>query len=214
MDKSRAPSWRALLRIACAPVPCTLSAVLLAHCQPDYPLAPTPCDDWCLATQRAGCEEDYPERCVSNCEDDLRFVRPRCEAQWLSLSECYLQAPAEEFLCVRERSRPGPICVRERVELAACGSREAGSCVASCLRQAQECGRPRRDCEFECLFNTPGCSQPAIALYECRLASPVDCVRPGEPDPREPEDIPCHAEALTLLDCADFPARRAAGAGL
>lgn len=175
------------------------------RCQPEYPLAPTPCDDWCLATQRAGCEEDYPERCVSSCEDDFRFARARCEEQWQAVTECYLQAPAEDFLCVEERSRPRPICIRERVELAACGSAEAGSCVASCLRQAAECGRPRRACEFECLFTTPGCSEPALALYECRLASPVDCARPGEPAARPPEEGPCFAEALVLLDCANGP---------
>jgi hypothetical protein len=184
-------------------LPSVLLAALLAHCQPEYPLAPTPCDDWCLATQRAGCEEDYPERCVSSCEDDFRFVRARCEEPWLALTECYLQAPAQDFVCVGEQSRPRPICVSERVKLAACGSDETGSCMASCLRQAEECGQLRRNCELECLFGTPGCSEPAIALYECRLASPVDCVRPGEPDPRPPEEIPCFGEALVLLDCAD-----------
>lgn len=182
-----------------------LVAVLLAHCQSDYPIAPTPCDDWCLATQRAGCEEDYPERCVSGCEDDLRFVRARCEEPWRALTACYLQAPADAFLCVEEQSRPRPICVPERVALAACGSEESGGCMASCLRQAEECGRPRRNCELACLFNTPGCSEPAIALYQCRLAAPVDCVGPGEPDPRPPEQIPCFAESLVLLDCADGP---------
>jgi hypothetical protein len=176
----------------------------LLHCQPEYSLAPTPCDDWCLATQRAGCEEDWPERCVSTCEDDFRAARRRCEPQWLTLSECYLQAPAQDFLCVEEQSRPlPPTCAAERVELATCGSPEVGACLASCLRQANECGRPRRDCEFECLFTTPGCSEPAIALYQCRLASPVDCVRPGEPDARPPEEIPCFGEALVLLDCAN-----------
>jgi hypothetical protein len=175
-------------------------------CQPDYPLGPTPCDDWCLATQRANCEEDYPERCVSACEEDWRVVRAGCEKQWRTLTDCYLQAPAEGFLCVQKQSRPGPVCISERVALAACSSAETSTCVASCLRQAQECGRPRRNCELECQLATPGCSEPAIALYQCRLASPVDCVRPGEPDPRPPEEIPCFAEALTLLDCADFPA--------
>lgn len=183
-----------------------LGGALLVRCQPDYPLAPTPCDDWCFATQRAGCDEDDPERCVSSCEDDeLTLPRSRCEEQWRSLSECYLQAPTEDFLCVEEESRPRPICIAERVALAACGSPESGSCLASCLRQADECGRPRRACELECRFSTPGCSSPAIALYQCRLASPVDCARPGEPDPRPQEEIPCFAQALTLLDCADYP---------
>ena len=183
-----------------------LGGVLLARCQPDYPLAPTPCDDWCFATQRAGCEEDYPERCVSGCEEnDLPLPMSRCEEQWRSLTECYLQASSADFLCVEEQSRPQPICIAERVALATCGSAEAGSCMASCLRQADECGRPRRACELECLLSTPGCSQPAIALYQCRLASPVDCARPGEPDPRQPEEVPCYPQALTLLDCADYP---------
>jgi hypothetical protein len=178
----------------------------LVRCQPDYALAPTLCDDWCFATQRAGCEEDDPEGCVSSCEEDeVPLPGSRCEEPWRSLSECYLQAPDEAFLCVEEQSRPTPICIAERVALAACGSMESGSCLASCLRQADECGRPRRACEVECQFSTPGCSQPAIALYQCRLASPVDCVRPGEPDPRSQEELPCFPQALTLLDCADYP---------
>src|SRR5688572_2943370 len=201
MDKSRASSWRARTLPLRVLLQCSSTAALLASCQPEYSLAPTPCDDWCLATQRAGCEEDYPERCVSTCEDDFRRVRRACESQWLTLSECYLQSPAQDFACVQEQSRPRPICVPERVGLAACGSPESGACVASCLRQADECGRPYRDCEFECLFVTPGCAEPAIALYECRLASPVDCQRPGEPELRPPEEIPCFGEALVLLAC-------------
>jgi hypothetical protein len=181
-----------------------LSLGALVHCQPGYPLEPTACDDWCFATQRQGCEEDYPEGCVSDCEANAIGRRlPRCEALWLALSDCYRAAPDADFSCVEQHSRPGPICAGPRTELAQCVSPTAGRCVESCLREASECNHPERDCESECQTPTPGCEARDRALYACRLASPVDCPPPG-PDQRPSEQIPCLEETLTLLQCAGF----------
>jgi hypothetical protein len=178
--------------------------IALARCQPGYPLEPTACDDWCFSTQRADCEEDYPEGCVSDCEESAAGRRvPRCEAPWLGLIDCYRAARDADFLCIEGESRPGPICLSERTELAACVSLPAGSCLASCLREASECPGPQRDCESECETLTPGCEERDRALYDCRLAAPVDCPPPG-PEVRPIEQIPCSEEVLQLLACADF----------
>ncbi|HKO91325.1 MAG TPA: hypothetical protein VJU61_09245, partial [Polyangiaceae bacterium] len=83
-------------------------------------------------------------------------------------------------------------------ELADCVSPLSGSCVASCLREMAACDQPERDCEAECETPTPGCGAQDRALYECRLAAPVDC---GE---SEGADSMCLEEALQLLACAGY----------
>jgi hypothetical protein len=170
----------------------------------DYPLAPTACDDWCLVTQRAGCEEDYPEGCVSACEDrsiGRRF--PRCEPEWLTLTECYRQQPDSAFSCVEDESRPGPICIPERVRLSACAIPLRGQCLEACLREARDCGRPGLACEARCRSQPPGCDEQQRDLYTCQLAQPADC-RAGENDTRDVSEIPCIAEIGALLECAGF----------
>jgi len=168
----------------------------------DYPIAPTACDDWCLVTQRANCEEDYPEGCVSRCEDRSLGRRfPRCEPEWLELTECYRRVPDSDFLCVEEESRPGPICIDERVALTACAFPLRGDCLAVCLREARDCGRPELACDARCRLQPPGCDDEQRALYACQLAQPVDCQAP-ETDTRDVSEIPCITEIGALLECA------------
>jgi hypothetical protein len=194
---------RKTLRQVLAPAALACGLGLL-RCQPGYPLEPTECDDWCFATQRAGCEEDYPEGCVSDCEASAVGRRvPRCEPPWRALIDCYRSASDADFHCREQESRPGPICLPERTALAECASPTAGRCLASCLREVSECPEPRRDCEAECQTPTSGCAQQDRALYDCRLAAPVDC-RPAGPDERPSDEIPCLTETLQLLDCAGF----------
>ncbi len=181
-----------------------LAALMSLRCDNPYPLAPTACDDWCLATQRAGCDEDYPEQCVSNCEDrsiGRRF--PRCEAPWQALAQCYFSAADTDFQCVDDESRPKPICIDERVALSACASPLRGSCLQVCLRQAVQCAQPERLCEADCRPTAPNCQQFEQALYDCQLREPVDCTDP-EADTRDVIEIPCIAEIGALLDCAGF----------
>jgi hypothetical protein len=175
----------------------------LADCESPYPIAPTACDDWCLVTQRAGCEEDYPEGCVSRCEDRSLGRRfPRCEPEWLELTECYRAASDADFMCVEEESRPLPICIPERVALNACVSPLRGQCLAVCLREALTCGEPERLCEASCRPRAPGCDDEEGALYACQLREPVLC---QDPETVEASAIPCLAEIGALLDCAGFP---------
>jgi hypothetical protein len=176
----------------------------LVDCEGGYPIAPTACDDWCLATERASCEEDYPEGCVSACEDRAIGRRyPDCEAPWLTLGECYRQAPDTDFQCVEDESRPRPICASERVATATCVSPVVGSCVEACLRQAIECRQPQLRCEQRCLRFNFGCERLELELYECQLAGPADCQDP-DTDTRPVEDIPCIAQIGAFLDCTGF----------
>ena len=178
----------------------------LLHCQRGYPLPPTACDDWCLVTQRAGCSEDDPAGCVSDCEDNAVGRRePECEGPWLRLSDCYRAAPADDFHCIQGESQPGAICVDQRVELSSCVWPLAGRCLQSCLREKSECEQPQRDCEEECQRSSPECEDSERSLYDCRLASTVDCGETGS-EPRALEDIPCSGEALTWLACVGFDA--------
>ncbi len=187
--------------LASAGIP--LGLVLLSGCDPAYPIAPTACDDWCFATQRAGCEEDYPEGCVSECEDNaLGRAYPHCEARWVELTSCFRAALDADFVCIDGRSRPGPICERERTVLAECTVPQAGRCVARCLREVAECGHPERDCEGECQTPLLGCEDEGRALYECQLATPVRCEDTGASSSADP----CHLAALDVLACAGFPA--------
>ena len=182
----------------------------LARCDgDDYPIAPSACDDWCLVTQRAGCEEDYPEGCVSNCEDrsiGRRF--PRCEPEWLELTECYRAEPDSSFLCVEDESRPRPVCIQERVALTECAFPLRGQCLEVCLREARDCGRPELLCEARCRSLPPGCDDEQRELYACQLALPSDCQAP-ETDTRDISEIPCISEIGALLECAGFDAATA-----
>jgi hypothetical protein len=156
---ARTRRWARRCSRTLASVPLLLLAGLVASgCDSPYPLAPTACDDWCLATQRASCEDDYPEGCVSNCEDrsiGRRF--PSCEAPWQTLTQCYLAAADSDFQCIDDESRPRPICIDERVAYGACASPLRGSCLQVCFRQAVECAQTERICEGQSRLGTTNC---------------------------------------------------------
>jgi hypothetical protein len=181
-----------------------LAGFALSGCDDPYPIAPTACDDWCRVTQRASCEEDYPEGCVSRCEDrsiGRRF--PRCEPAWLTLIECYRAAPDSDFLCVDDESQPAPICIDERIALTACAFPLRGRCLGVCLREARDCGRSGTACEARCRSQPEGCDDEQRALYDCQSSMPADCQDPAT-DTRAISEIPCLAEIGALLECAGF----------
>jgi hypothetical protein len=178
-------------------------AASAASCEGGYTLPPTACDDWCFATQRAGCSEDYPDDCVSRCEDESVLERrPDCEATRRELTECYLEAPSSEFRCVEGVSTPMGICFDARIRVGECISPLVGACIQSCIAQAVGCDRLAPDCEH-CSRPTPGCESEELALYACQLRGPADCQDP-ETDTRSAEEIPCIAEIDALLRCAGF----------
>jgi len=177
---------------------------LISACSDPYPIPASDCDDFCHATQRAACSEDYPEGCVSQCEREAVGRRfPKCEDLWHELSACYSAAPDNAFSCVAEKSRPGGICLSERAALAECAHQGGELCVQNCFRQALECSTNPSECESSCYAPSEGCEAEQIAYDSCALEAPVYCGTP-EQDTRKPEDIACFAELVSLLDCAGF----------
>lgn len=72
---------------------CLLSCLLATACQNDYPLEPTPCDDWCHAT--ATCEWSDPADCVALCEEEGLYPEsPECRAAWDEAMRCLNALPA------------------------------------------------------------------------------------------------------------------------
>lgn len=71
----------------------------LGGCQNDYPLEPTPCDDFCRATQRPSCADNDPAWCVANCEDQqiAQLDQPGCQDLWDAALACYAALPDEDI---------------------------------------------------------------------------------------------------------------------
>lgn len=68
-------------------------ALALPSCSGDYPLAPTPCDDLCHATQGPSCPEDYaPAACVASCES-AHFGDEACRPYLEEVVRCYRDTP-------------------------------------------------------------------------------------------------------------------------
>lgn len=68
---------------------------LLGGCSGEYPLPPTPCDDWCNASQGgiAFCGGFYnPAACVSQCEAD-QSASDRCRPFLDAAISCYRSTP-------------------------------------------------------------------------------------------------------------------------
>jgi hypothetical protein len=189
--------------LALAFLPCVLAG-LFSACSDPYPIAATACDDFCYATQRAGCSEDYPEGCVSACERDGPGRRyPHCQDLWHQLTACYRSAPDSAFECVADESRPRDLCLAERAALAECASEGAALCVRNCFHQASACNENAAECEADCYTPPPGCQPEQVAYDTCALEAPVYCGTQAE-DTRRPEDIPCSSEIVSLLACAGF----------
>lgn len=174
----------------------------LFACDNDYPIAPTACDDWCHATQRADCKEDEsPADCVSSCEADALGRRhPECEASWLALSECYRNAPNGAFSCVDGYSRPSnTVCLNERRAANYCVSERMGSCFDKCVREAEACGSALATCEHECSTTSEDCEQEHLELDRCLSKAPVLCDSAGPPG-----ELPCCEPLVSLLRCAGY----------
>ena len=178
------------------------AGLLLFGCDNDYPIAPTACDDWCYATQRADCEEDgEPDECVSDCEaTSLGRQHPECEPEWVTLTECYREAPDSSFTCVNDYSEPlNSLCLEERRTANYCVSERNGVCFDQCIRKAEACGGGLGNCEWECTQATEGCETEELELHRCLLQEPVICRAEGSPE--LPDDLQCCEEFVAFLEC-------------
>jgi hypothetical protein len=89
----------AVIRSAKHPAVVALIAALSSACQNDYPLEPTPCDDWCYATERVACGNNDPASCVAACEADGNVPGPpQCRELWEAALSCYEKLP-DEAVC-------------------------------------------------------------------------------------------------------------------
>jgi hypothetical protein len=97
---------------------------LLGGCSGEYPLPPTPCDDWCNATQGGWgyCGGFYsPAACVSQCEAD-QTASDRCRPFLDAAISCYRRTPnALVEQCKYDPQIPRP-CQTEVEALAICVS--------------------------------------------------------------------------------------------
>ncbi|HEU5073489.1 MAG TPA: hypothetical protein VFU02_04940 [Polyangiaceae bacterium] len=187
---------------------CLLACLSLFGCGDDYPIAPTACDDWCYATQRADCpEEASPDDCVSDCEETaLGRQHPQCEPEWITLGECYRDAPDSAFTCVEEHSEASnTLCVAERRAANYCVSEQAGLCFDQCVRETEVCGGVLGHCEEECSLiaeATDGCNGERLELDRCLVQAPVACGAPGSSE--SSAQLYCCKPLVALLECAGY----------
>ena len=69
------------------------SVACLLACQNDYPLDPTPCDDYCYEVERVFCWDEDPADCVASCEEFGRPKDPECRARWEEMLACLQGLP-------------------------------------------------------------------------------------------------------------------------
>jgi len=181
-------------------LPWVVCLLLAQGCENDYPIAPTTCDDWCHATERADCQEDEsPDNCVSNCEATAVGRRfPRCEPEWIELTDCYLEAPNSAFVCVADHSQPSDsVCLEQRRQANYCVSELTGLCFDHCVRAVEMCGGSLTDCEWKCSSSTHGCDSQQIDLYRCLSEKAIVC--------GSEESVPgCCEPWLQLLECLGY----------
>ena len=99
--------------------------LLCGSCSGGYPLAPTPCDDWCDATKGSwsySCGGEYrPASCVSQCEAE-GLSNQHCQVEFDAAIYCYRHTPgAANQQCYFDPNRLPP-CQFEVTALAACAS--------------------------------------------------------------------------------------------
>jgi len=106
------------------PLGCLVTCLVCSACQNEYPIEPTPCDDWCHATETCGWSD--PADCVDACEEQgLTPQSPECRARWDEAIGCFNAAP-EGAVCRTMTMASGDEqdCSAEREAVWECASRE------------------------------------------------------------------------------------------
>lgn len=110
------------LALACAGW-CSLGA-----CSGGYPLAPTPCDEYCDATYVDNCPEYYsPAGCVSDCERS-HLASTECRAELDQFIACYKQHPQVVTYACSYDSRP-TTCDTAVAALSCCATKDPYACA-------------------------------------------------------------------------------------
>jgi hypothetical protein len=112
------------------------AAAAATACDTEYTAPPTPCDEWCRATMRAGCEGDKPHECVSDC---ARQPYAPCVEPTRALTDCYAAASQDDFHCDGPNGKSIPnagICQAEQDALFACQQPVLYECLNTCAARA------------------------------------------------------------------------------
>jgi hypothetical protein len=155
-----------------------LVALAALRCDNDYPIAPTPCDDYCLATQRAGCEEDWPDNCVGFCELNRSPTSyPHCSEGFDALLACYQVLGDDDFECVNDGSEPLPgLCEDEKRTHDFCLAPLLYRCLEYCGTRAERCDEiDANACVRGCLAFPSECEDAAVRFLDCELAEESAC---------------------------------------
>lgn len=147
-------------------------------CDGEYSLAPTPCDDYCLAVQRAGCDEDWPDDCVRRCE----FTRsptlyPNCTDDFDTLVRCYRALDDSDFTCQFDESEPRPgFCESEEREQNFCIEPILYRCIELCSTRGERCANVEpNECFRGCIVSSNECESERTRYLDCELADTTAC---------------------------------------
>ena len=171
-----------------------LAVFCLAGCEDEYSLAPTPCDDYCLATQRAGCPDDWPDDCVRNCEFTVSPTSyPDCADEFASLLGCYQALSDREFTCEFDESTPLPgRCESEEETLNFCTNPVLHRCNELCGRWNDRCENfDPNICFQSCSSSGDECVNERVRWLDCELAHMTACET----------SLPCEALSFELSIC-------------
>ena len=169
-------------------------------CSNEYPLPPTPCDDYCLATQRAGCPEDWPEKCVSSCEFLYApEAHPECRERFDLAVACFDGASSADFHCVNERSEPREgVCQALWQTLYGCVRPLDLACERLCQGSVEGCaglaGEDWEDCWVSCRHDVAYCEEPANLYAVCEASRGPGCGASLECAPEHAALVACLAE--------------------
>ena len=147
-------------------------------CDSEYSFAPTPCDDYCLATQRADCADDWPDDCVSYCELTRSPTNhPACSGDFYALLDCYQNADDGDFFCADDESEPRRgVCEAENRAMDYCIEPVYNRCTELCRSKHERCSDFEwTECQSGCQIPIPACEDAAVAYYDCELENDASC---------------------------------------
>jgi hypothetical protein len=89
-------------------------------CQDGYPIAATPCDEWCEQTRRLSCYSEDPAACVASCEKS-GLTRGACADLTNATIKCLQEKPDQTVDC-EQPSGPLAACLSDQEAALECAS--------------------------------------------------------------------------------------------